>query len=126
MIYDLGIALQKLRPGSKYRFWDISDPTTLEWCDDVQVKPTPEELQTFFEQLVKDEPMRLLRLAREDLFKVCDGVTMKALSMGVQISQDWKDYMQALRDLPESADPRLDENGNLIMDSVNWPVQPIK
>jgi len=126
MIYDLGIALQKLRPGSKYRFWDISDPTTLEWCDDVQVKPTPEELQTFFEQLVKDEPMRLLRLAREDLFKVCDGVTMKALSMGVQVSQGWKDYMQALRDLPESADPRLDENGNLIMDSVNWPIQPIK
>jgi hypothetical protein len=126
MLYDLGIALQKLRPGSKYRFWDVSDPTTLEWCDDVQVEPTPEELRAFFEQLVKDEPMRLLRLAREDLFKVCDGVTMKALSMGVQVSQDWKDYMQALRDLPESADPRLDENGILITDSVNWPVQPIK
>ena len=126
MLYDLGIALQKIRPGSKYRFWDISDPTTLEWCDDVQIKPTPQELTTFYQQLVDNEPMRLLRLERENLFKVCDGVTMKAYSMGQQVPGEWREYMQALRDLPVNSDPKLDENGNLIMESVNWPVQPIK
>ncbi len=29
------------------------------------------------------------------------------------------DYRQALRDLPETADPQLDENGNLT--NVTWP-----
>jgi hypothetical protein len=29
------------------------------------------------------------------------------------------DYRQALRDLPQSADPQLDENGNLT--NVTWP-----
>jgi len=30
------------------------------------------------------------------------------------------DYRQALRNLPETADPQLDENGNLT--NVTWPV----
>ena len=122
----MGIALGKLRPGSKYVFWDISDPTTLEWRDDAQVKPTPEELTNFYNQLVADEPMRLLRLERENLFKPCDGITMKYTSLGQPIPQEWRDYMQALRDLPACSNPKLDENGNLIMSSVIWPVQPIK
>lgn len=126
MLYDMGIALQKLRPGSKYVFWDISDPTTLEWRDDAQVKPTPEELTTFYQQLVDNEPMRLLRLERENLFKVCDGVTMKAYSMGQQVPDVWREYTQALRDLPLTSTPRIDENGDLIMSSIDWPVQPIK
>jgi hypothetical protein len=33
--------------------------------------------------------------------------------------QAWLDYRQALRDLPETADPQLDENGQLT--NVIWP-----
>ena len=36
--------------------------------------------------------------------------------------QAWLDYRQALRDLPETADPQLDENGQLI--NVIWPLSP--
>jgi len=36
--------------------------------------------------------------------------------------QSWLDYRQALRDLPETSDPQLDENGNLT--NVNWPEEP--
>jgi len=32
------------------------------------------------------------------------------------------DYRQALRDLPATADPQLDEQGNLI--NVTWPTPP--
>jgi len=36
--------------------------------------------------------------------------------------QAWLDYRQALRDLPETADPQLDENGQLT--NVIWPLSP--
>jgi len=36
--------------------------------------------------------------------------------------QAWLDYRQALRDLPETADPQLDENGQLT--NVIWPTPP--
>lgn len=37
-------------------------------------------------------------------------------------SQAWIDYCQALRDLPATASPSLDENGNLT--NVTWPTPP--
>jgi hypothetical protein len=36
--------------------------------------------------------------------------------------QNWKDYRQALRDLPRTARPTLDEDGNLT--GVEWPPIP--
>ena len=36
--------------------------------------------------------------------------------------QAWLDYRQALRDLPATADPQLDENGQLT--NVIWPTPP--
>ena len=36
--------------------------------------------------------------------------------------QAWLDYRQALRDLPETAEPQLDENGQLT--NVIWPTPP--
>ena len=36
--------------------------------------------------------------------------------------QAWLDYRQALRDLPETAEPQLDENGQLT--NVIWPLSP--
>ena len=37
-------------------------------------------------------------------------------------SQEQKDYRQALRDLPSTASPTLDEQGNLT--NVTWPTKP--
>ena len=36
--------------------------------------------------------------------------------------QAWLDYRQALRDLPETADPQLNENGQLT--NIVWPEEP--
>ena len=35
---------------------------------------------------------------------------------------EWATYRQALRDLPSTATPTLDDNGNL--QNVNWPDEP--
>jgi hypothetical protein len=40
----------------------------------------------------------------------------------VQMSNEWSTYRQALRDLPSTASPSLDENGNLT--NVTWPNKP--
>jgi hypothetical protein len=37
---------------------------------------------------------------------------------------EWKTYRQSLRDLPASASPKLDANGNLDMSSVTFPTEP--
>jgi len=38
------------------------------------------------------------------------------------MSQDWKDYRQALRDFPSSSSPKIDDDGSLI--NVTWPEKP--
>ena len=40
----------------------------------------------------------------------------------VKMTSEWQTYRQALRDLPSTASPSLDENGNLI--GVTWPTKP--
>ena len=37
-------------------------------------------------------------------------------------SQEWIDYSQALRDLPSTASPELDDNGQLT--NITWPTKP--
>ena len=40
----------------------------------------------------------------------------------VVVSEEWKAYRQALRDLPANSEPQLDETGNLT--NVIWPTKP--
>ena len=72
-------------------------------------------VNTQIAELQAAEPLRQLReqrnqkLAQSDWMAVSDRVMTQA-----QI-----DYRQSLRDLPETADPQLDENGQLT--NVTWP-----
>jgi hypothetical protein len=98
--------------------------------DGVGVYGLNDELITVDEALVSAkikelkaaEPMRLLRQERTRLLQESDWVTIKAYSQGVEVSAEWKTYLQALRDLPETSDPQLDEQGNLT--NVTWPERP--
>ena len=42
----------------------------------------------------------------------------------VGIKTTYESYRQALRDLPSSANPKLDVNGNLDSSSFTWPTEP--
>ena len=46
---------------------------------------------------------------------------MKALETGSDATA-LKEYRQALRDLPKTSSPKLDENGELT--NVTWPTKP--
>ena len=62
------------------------------------------------------DPYHYLRKQRNHLLQQSDWMAVSDRTM----TQAQVDYRQSLRDLPETADPQLDENGNLT--NVTWPV----
>ena len=114
-IYDVIMAL---RPNSKW----YHNSEGLHWLDEHQTKPTESEINAKIAELEAAEPMRLLRLERNQKLAETDWVTIKAYSQGAEVSVEWKTYLQALRDLPATANPQLDNVGNLT--NIKWPEVP--
>ena len=119
MKYDIPTALQELKPGAE---WGLrgGDYSGLEWLDSSQTKPTETEVNDKIVELDTAEPMRLLRLERDKRIALTDW----RASSDLTLSDAWKTYRQALRDLPASASPKLDSNYNLDLTSVTWPTEP--
>ena len=97
--------------GQKELIWHDSRP-----------KPTEEEINSKIAELKAAEPMRLLRLERNRRLADVDWITLKAYSQKQDVAEDWVNYMQALRDLPATAEPTLDDIGNLT--NITWPEVP--
>ena len=69
-------------------------------------------------ELRNAEPMRLLREERNRRLVETDWMANSDVTM----KDEWRTYRQALRDLPSTASPKLNEQGNLI--NVTWPTKP--
>ena len=123
MKYDIPAALQSLKPGAQ---WVLrgTEYSGLEWLDSGQTKPTETEVTNKIAALDVAEPMRLLRVERDKRLAACDWVCAKATDTGVAVSDAWKTYRQALRDLPASASPKLGSDYELDLTSVTWPTEP--
>ncbi len=123
MKHKIPSALQELKPGAT---WTLrgDNYSGLEWLDSGQTKPTETEINNKIIELDNAEPMRLLRIERDKRLADCDWVCAKATDTGVAVSDDWKTYRQALRDLPASASPKLDSEYELDLTSVTWPSSP--
>ena len=119
MKYDIPHALQVLKPGAQ---WVLrgDDYSGLEWLDSSQTQPTETEVTNKIAALDSAEPIRLLRVERDKRLAACDW----RASSDLTISDAWKTYRQALRDLPATATPMLDSNYNLDLTSVTWPTEP--
>ena len=118
MIYDKIYALKSLKPNKQF-VWRGTDYSGLEWLES-DTAPTESELDAEVTRLNNAEPMRLLRIERDRRLTSCDW----RASSDLTISDAWKTYRQALRDLPASASPSLDSNYNLDLTSVTWPTEP--
>ena len=119
MKYTISDAIIELKPGADYilRGEDYSD---LEWLDSSQTKPTETEINSKISELDAAEAMRLLRLERNARIAETDW----RASSDLTISDAWKTYRQALRDLPATASPSMDSNYDLDLTSVTWPTEP--
>ena len=122
MIYNKGQALCSLKPNAQYN-WVGTDYSGLEWLDS-GTAPTESEIDAEVTRLNNAEPMRLLRAERDRLLTACDWVVTMHKELGTNIPAAWKTYRQALRDLPASASPSLNSNGDLDLTSVTWPTEP--
>ena len=119
MKYTTVDALSRLRPGAE---WIVRGDvySGIEWIDSSQTKPTETEINNKISELNSAEAMRLLRLERNARIAETDW----RASSDLTISDAWKTYRQALRDLPATASPSLDSNGDLDLTSVTWPTEP--
>ena len=118
MIHTKSTALESLKPLSKY-IWYGEDYSGLNWLD-TGTAPTESEIDAEVIRLNNAEPMKLLRVERDKLLAACDW----RASSDLTLADSWKTYRQALRDLPASASPKLNADGNLDMSSVTWPTLP--
>ena len=119
MKYTTVDALSILRPGAE---WIVRGDvySGIEWLDSSQTKPTETEINNKISELNSAEAMRLLRLERNARIAETDW----RASSDLTISDAWKTYRQALRDLPATASPSLDSNYDLDLTSVTWPTKP--
>jgi len=124
MKYDIPSALQKLTPGAE---WVLrgGEYSGLEWINGHGYeKPTEAEITAKIAELEAEEPVRLLRIERDKRLAATDWKVVKAKETGTNLSAAFKEYRQALRDLPSTATPTLDERGDLDLSSVTWPTEP--
>ena len=123
MKYTISDAIHSLRPVAT---WNLtgSEYSGLEWLDSNTTKPTETEINNKISELDSAEAIRLLREERNQLLSETDWVVARSIETGVAISNDWKTYRHALRDLPASSSPSLDEYYYLDLTSVTWPTKP--
>jgi len=107
---------------SEYK-WAVHGETYsgLVWHSDESHKPTESDINEKIIELRNAEPMRFLREERYKRLIETDEWALRAID-GPSMTQEQKDYRQALRDLPSSSTPQLNEFGQLT--NVTWPTKP--
>ena len=109
-------ALYSLKPNAK---WNMAGDT-INWLDSSETQPSDSEIETEVVRLTNILPMTLLRNERNCRLAKTDW----RASSDLTLSTAWKTYRQSLRDLPATASPKLDSDGNLDMSSVTFPTEP--
>ena len=118
MKYDITSALIALKPKAEWTL-NGNDYSGLEWLDSSQTKPTETEVNSKISELDNAEAMRLLRIERDVRIAKTDW----RASSDLTLSDAWKTYRQALRDITTQT-PKLDSNYQLDLTSVTWPTEP--
>lgn len=119
---DVISAIDALLPDANYVVHEPYGYDQLFILDDSGIKPTKEAIEAKIVELDAAEPMRLLRYHRDNL--LFDSDWTQYPDVPDETKTKWQAYRQSLRDLPASADPKLDSKYNLDMTSVSWPVKP--
>ena len=124
-------AFDALRPGVSYQ---VEEPYGYENITIMSVPhksfldtssltmPSETEINNKIAELDAAEPMRLLREERDEKLLETDWTQNPDVPDATKTK--WQAYRQALRDLPSTADPKLNAGYHLDQDSVTWPTKP--
>ena len=95
------------------------------WVDNGELKTRPAQPSPFYDwngtewvlnnQIWTDNQSETVRGERDILLAECDWVVTKAKEYDEEVPQEWKNYRQALRDIPEQTDFPF---------NVVWPTKP--
>lgn len=120
MIYEIHHALLELAPGTKWVIrGDSNDIGNLEWNDLSIKKPSKIAIDAWLKEKNDSEPMRLLRIERDARLAKTDWQASSDRTM----TREQIAYRKALRDITNTATPKLLANGKLDLTSVDWPVE---
>ena len=75
-----------------------------------------------YDEIEAKFPMDELRIIRNVKLTETDWSQLGDVPVGIKTT--YESYRQALRDLPASANPKLDADGNLDQTSFTWPTEP--
>ena len=114
--------LENMFPGMSYtssdNTWD-----NLIFEEQGFIKPGYDLYEYTLYKLTNVEAIKKFREERNALLDKSDKYMTTDYPHKIELNiQNWKDYRQALRHLPGTAKPTLDEDGNLT--GVEWPVVP--
>ena len=123
-MYGMIDAIYALRPGVKGFTLKGNDYSGLEWKNDTHTKPTEEEINQKIAELNVGAAHKALRDERNRRLAETDWTQLKDIDLDIIRERNWKNYRQALRDLPAKSNPKLDSYGNLDMSSITWPTKP--
>ena len=78
-------------------------------------KPPKAEFEAKLQELIDAQPLKDLRQERNKRLTECDWVATRAFTTDTPVPEEWKTYMQTLRDLPSTTE-----------DPANpvWPTPP--
>ena len=124
MTLTLVDALRALKPNDSFIVRGDIVYKNIQLADKNKTLPTEDELNSKLDELKKAEPFRLLREERNQRLAETDWTQLKDIDLDFIRERDWKNYRQALRDLPAKSNPKLTESGQLDMSSISWPDKP--
>jgi hypothetical protein len=86
-------------------------------------KPSKEVFDAKFQELLDAQPLKILRVQRNQLLKQTDFLTVSDFPYPSEdIRTAWLVYRQKLRNITATETPSLDENYQLV---VTWPTPPL-
>ena len=109
-------ALWLLRPGEEWA-WSSEEYSGLTWMDSTD-KPSEADITTKYNQLVAAEPMTELRRQRDRKLLACDW----RASSDLTLTDAWKAYRTALRNMPATSSSPTLTNG--VLGNITWPDIP--
>ena len=131
MKHNVISAFDALRPGVSYQVEEPYGYANISIMSNAQrvgvdtsslTIPTETEINNKIAELDLAEPMKLLREERDVRLAVTDWTQNPDVPDATKTK--WQAYRQALRDLPATADPKLNSAYNLDLTSVSWPTKP--
>jgi len=115
---ELSDAIKALRPGAFFSH-STQGYSKIAWHSKDIEQPTESECNAKLAELQAAEPIRLLRIDRDQRLAESDWTALADSALTSEVSANWKLYRQRLRDLPSGLTTPAK------VKAAKWPAKPV-